>query len=67
MFGSFGLAEILILLVVFIPYTLLCVAVGVFARRRGRNRGGWSACAFFLSPVVAFAMLLALGHPAPQS
>lgn len=37
----------------------LCGVVGYVAEQRGRSALGWFAVAFFLSPLIAFAVLVA--------
>ena len=50
------------LAIVFIMVIALSVAAGMYASRLKRSPIGWGLIAFFLSPIVAFLFLLALGE-----
>jgi hypothetical protein len=43
-------------------YLMFCVAVMLYAGRLGRT-AGWFLTAIFMSPVVAWAFLAAMGEP----
>jgi hypothetical protein len=55
-----GIGENMDLLTISLMWIALCVAVGLWAARRGRSAGCWSIAALFLSPVLAWAFLAAL-------
>lgn len=43
---------------ILIGWFLFSVAVGILAGRRGRSSGGWCLLALFISPLIAFVLLL---------
>jgi len=45
-----------------IVYIILSVAVGYFAKERGRSPWGWGLASFFTTPLLCFILLLIVGR-----
>ena len=52
--------EIIIFYWSFIGF-LLMIAGAIYAKRLNRSMFGWTMCSLFVSPIVTFAFLIALG------
>ena len=50
----------------FIFWILLSILVGVFASSKKRSGGGWFFISIFISPLIAFIILLVIG-PSPST
>jgi Na+/proline symporter len=52
---------------IFIIIFFLCVAVGLYADRLNRSGLAWGIVSFFLSPLIGWVLLLAIGEKKNES